>query len=536
MQGQNHAAETDCVVGSGPSGVACAAALLRRGRRVLMLDAGVQLEPDRAAIVRQMAEQAPSEWSPENLARIKEGMNPDTKGIPQKLLFGSDYPYRDAGRELGLHSGGVGLQPSLAWGGLSTVWGSALMAYHDHDISDWPIQIGQLAPHYRGVLDFVNVSAGHDALEELFPLYTETPGQLEMSRQATAVWQKLERHAVTLKQRGIHFGRARLAIQARQSETGLGCVHCGGCMYGCPYGYIFNSANLVSAWINRPLFQYQRDVIVESLQEQGGHVWIRGHRRGGREPFEMKVGRVFLAAGVIPSTGILLRSLKLWDVPAAIKDSQYFLLPAVLTKRVADVRNEALHALSQIFLEVLDPAVSRQIVHLQLYTYNELMGRAVRNLLGPLSRPLELLAREMENRLILFQGFIHSTESSRIEVLLTRRNSVEQLELKPNVNPQARMVVRRVARKLFGNALRLGAVPLLPMLQFATPGRSFHSGGSFPMARNPGRMETDVLGRPAGWHRVHVVDATVFPSIAATTITYTAMANAHRIATEAPET
>jgi len=42
-------------------------------------------------------------------------------------------------------------------------------------------------------------------------------------------------------------------------------------------------------------------------------------------------------------------------------------------------------------------------------------------------------------------------------------------------------------------------------------------------------FETDTSGRPAGWRRVHAVDATVLPSIPATTITLTVMANAHRI-------
>jgi choline dehydrogenase-like flavoprotein len=50
------------------------------------------------------------------------------------------------------------------------------------------------------------------------------------------------------------------------------------------------------------------------------------------------------------------------------------------------------------------------------------------------------------------------------------------------------------------------------------------------MRENPQVLETDVLGRPAGLRRVHLVDASVFPSIPATTITFSAMANAHRIA------
>ena len=52
------------------------------------------------------------------------------------------------------------------------------------------------------------------------------------------------------------------------------------------------------------------------------------------------------------------------------------------------------------------------------------------------------------------------------------------------------------------------------------------------MRSDPGPLETDVFGRVQGWKRIHVVDASVFPSIPATTITLTAMANAHRIGSE----
>jgi hypothetical protein len=52
------------------------------------------------------------------------------------------------------------------------------------------------------------------------------------------------------------------------------------------------------------------------------------------------------------------------------------------------------------------------------------------------------------------------------------------------------------------------------------------------MRQEPGEFETDILGRPFGWKRVHAVDATVLPTIPANTITSSVMANAHRIATE----
>ncbi len=58
-----------------------------------------------------------------------------------------------------------------------------------------------------------------------------------------------------------------------------------------------------------------------------------------------------------------------------------------------------------------------------------------------------------------------------------------------------------------------------------------------PMGRDSQEhpIVTDRLGRPHGLKRVHVIDASTFPSISATTITLTAMANARRIASEAGE-
>jgi choline dehydrogenase-like flavoprotein len=107
------------------------------------------------------------------------------------------------------------------------------------------------------------------------------------------------------------------------------------------------------------------------------------------------------------------------------------------------------------------------------------------------------------------------------------------MELQADLNPAAKAEVRRIVFKLLKQSRRLGAVPLLPMLKLGEPGRSFHSGGSFPMARQPSGLQTDLLGRPGGWQRIHAVDATIFPSIPATTITLSVMANAHRIASEA---
>jgi choline dehydrogenase-like flavoprotein len=52
------------------------------------------------------------------------------------------------------------------------------------------------------------------------------------------------------------------------------------------------------------------------------------------------------------------------------------------------------------------------------------------------------------------------------------------------------------------------------------------------MRKKPRVFETDVLGRPNGFRRIHVVDATIFPDIPSGPITLTVMANAYRIGTD----
>ena len=93
--------------------------------------------------------------------------------------------------------------------------------------------------------------------------------------------------------------------------------------------------------------------------------------------------------------------------------------------------------------------------------------------------------------------------------------------------------MKKAAQRLAQAARLTGMVALTPLARLNPLGSSFHCGGTFPMRETPEEGETDVLGRPAGYRRVHLIDASVFPTIPASTITFSVMANAHRIATEA---
>ena len=521
----------DCVIGSGPAGVACAKGLLGRGRKILLLDAGLSLEPERAQVVRQFAQGAPENWSAADLAGYRAGMTADVRGVPQKLVYGSDFAYRGAEEHLGVSYSGVGLRPSLAQGGLSNVWGAAMLPYLESDVADWPFKIASLAEDYAAVIGLTGLAACRDSLEQLFPLYTDQFTELRPSGQASRLLQAMEKHRDGLQQAGIYFGRSRLAVRGNAPAQNNGCRYCRLCMYGCPYGYIYNAADTLRTFQALPDFKYQASVIVTQVRETPGGVEILGYDRESRQPLSWECERVFLAAGAIATTRILLRSLEAYDQAVSLKDSQYFLLPLLLRRKARGAAQESLHALSQVFLEVFDPAAQGKAAHIQVYSDSDLSGQAIEQAFGPFRRPLSFLVRDLRERLLVAQGFLHSDHSARIAVRLKRDASTgnERLELAAERNPAAAVLVKRLVRRLFRQGRRLGAFPLPPMLKLAEPGRSFHCGGSFPMHTHPQGFQTDLLGRLPGWKRVHAVDATVLPSVPATTITFTVMANAHRI-------
>jgi choline dehydrogenase-like flavoprotein len=377
------------------------------------------------------------------------------------------------------------------------------------------------------------LAAETDALAELFPLHCDQPRPLPASRQAENFLKHLGKHRTQLNQCGWHFGRARLAVRAADNARGKGCVCCGLCLSGCPYDCIYNSASTVRQLRAEKNFTYQGDVIVTRLREDAGGVQIEARHRLTGAPLTFTAGRVYLAAGVIPTAQLVLRSQSAYDQTLTLRDSQYFLLPLLMARGAHGVEAEALYTLSQAFLEIADHRISRRSIHLQIYGYSDWVGQAIRHSLGP----LKFLARPLVERMLIVQGFLHSDESPVIGMTLRRaENSVgDCLQLVPQPKPEARRTVNRLQRALLRHARQLGGLVLPPMLQMAQPGRSFHSGGSLPMRAKPAALESDMLGRPHGWSRIHAVDASVLPSVPATTITFTVMANAHRIGWETAE-
>jgi len=514
------------VVGSGPAGVACAHALVQRGKRVTMLDAGVEMDPELQQVLASFKDRAPAEWSRTSLERIRRRpIEASNRTVPLKASYGSLFPYQDVARHLAVETRGVDALPSFAKGGFSNVWGGTVLPYRAHDIAEWPITVGDLAPHYAAAARLLGVEGVHGRLDTDFPFFADESPALRPSRQAEALMRDLDANADELDRSGWLFGYSRLAVAANS------CVYCGLCMYGCPHGLIYNSSTTLAALRRHETFAYRPDVVVTHIVESAGGVRVHAAERSTGERLTFDGDRVCLAAGTFPTTAILLASLDAYDTPVTILDSQIFLLPLLRYHGVPHVREESLYTLSQIFGELLDPTLSTRTMHLQVYAYNDWLLTALQSKLGPLYPLVKPFLDPLLGRLLVVQGYLHSELSPPIRATLQRGASGrgDTLVLQALDNAAAMPAIKGVVRALGRHRRHLRALAVSPLLEICAPGRGYHSGGSFPMAREPQAFESDRWGRPSGFERVHAVDATVFPSVPAGPITFTVVANAHRI-------
>lgn len=498
--------------------------LLSRGRSVVMLDVGTELEPELDARRARLAAGDPGAWVESEVQAYKAPQLSQAEGEIRR--YGSDFLVRDCAPSQDPPPDWLALRASFARGGLSNGWGAAVLPYRQEDLQGWPIAADDLAPHYREVARFMPIAGRPDALEALFPAQDMAGRQpLPASVQAAGLLARAERRRGELARMGVVAGAARQAAQQ-------GCQVCGLCLHGCPYEYVFKASQVLEKMIQTPRFAYRPGLRVTSFGEQADGVEVVCRREDGTAEI-VRGARLFLAAGVLQSSEIVLRSAAPQS-EVELLDSQHLFLPMLhLWRTAADPGRERRHALTQVFVELLDPAVSPFTVHAQLYTYSEFYALDMKRRYGarlPLAGPLfEALAR----RLIVWQVFLHSDHSHRIGLQLAPGSDKRRLRLIHN--PAMAPAAGRARAALARAARRLGLAVLTPASRLGAPGSSFHVGGSLPMRRRPSGLESDRLGRAAGLSRVHVVDASVFPSIPATTITYSVMANAHRIAIEAPD-
>jgi choline dehydrogenase-like flavoprotein len=300
------------IIGSGASGGMAAKELTGHGMKVLVLEAGPDVNPKRDFSSHREPFQSmyrgfgPPGW------RQQEQWMQDTAGEFSRHFYikDSEHPYTtDPGKPfLWVRARIVGGK-TLHWGRLS--WRLSNLdfkcASHDGFGDDWPISYEEISPYYDRAEEFIGVSGNRDGLPH------QPDGKFMPPMNLTCGEQMLKKGAEKTGRPGIVSRVAMLTGTPASHMRGRAkCHYCGHCGDGCDVGAMFNSvvSTLPIAMATRRMTlrpnSVVRHVIVDNNTGKAkGVAFVDRITRQELEAF----GRiVIIAASTLESTRLMLNS------------------------------------------------------------------------------------------------------------------------------------------------------------------------------------------------------------------------------------
>lgn len=500
------------IVGSGAAAIGVLAGLEQfapAGAEITVFDLGGQIEPVPALT-------GDDGFGREDIARIYRRLHAvhGRAFPPPKSHFGqSPAKYPVDGKTL--------LWKSEHRGGLTNFWGGGMFPFAGRDFAGWPVSAEEMAPYYRLIADRVGVCGEPDALTTYFRNdYINRP-PLQTSPVIEALCDTINSHSREGEMAGYRMlaGSSRLALETRPDHPHA-CVYSGECMLGCPREAIwsagqemdhYQAAGIVSSYVVARVSRVQDHRIYYQVP---GRLSVVDHIAG---PFD----RIYLAAGCIGSTEIVMRSLGLDRGPQML-DSALLSFPILYAGRAGGLTGGGIPYFSLCNLSLMavpsDPAAAAAQVsiypafdHLWRYYLPESLWSAMRG-----------VGRMLRWRLLLGRVYLTGAANSTYDFQLRDDHLFIRRGQKPAAAPGYRAF--RDSLRRAANHSGFYIPPLPPIIH----GTSSHYAGTLPYGG--GLVDMPRYGRIAPG--VYLADASTFPRLPAISPTFTIMANACRTAHE----
>lgn len=368
----------------------------------------------------------------------------------------------------------LALKVSQAFGGLSWVWGGSIARWDD--LGDFP--------------------------EGMLEAYNWLDGKVPVSGSATLspTARRWQDRTFALSTPALTITEPQLTIDAQK------CLRCGLCMGGCP----IKATWIASDWV-RAAAPKERTLLgwrVDRVEQQDDHVEVYATAADGSSQ-RWQAREVFVAAGAAGSAAIALGSNPKLDA-IRLSDPRYVMGFALLSPAIAPLPGEEDdHALAKVKLTDHEAGIYWQ-AYTRMPQTDAYLTKAIPQLLGV----------RISRRLGILQGFLAPGADSAITIRRDGEGYSAEGSFDPNDRPRLRAGLAALRRR----SRELGAYPL-PGARLGHPGEGQHTGCGLPMG-----TLTDNLGRLPAQAHIHYVDPLVLPRIPAAPHTWTAMANAVRIA------
>ncbi|MDX8391376.1 MAG: hypothetical protein R8K53_02250 [Mariprofundaceae bacterium] len=492
------------VIGSGPAAVGAlqAIARIRPDAKVVLFDIGKEVsesnfESDGIDSIRQ--------FHTANYKRLKKHFG--YRFPPLKTLFSEALPqYSVAGSKRFFRS--------ELCGGLSNFWGGTMLPFDGDDFSGWPINGSDLEHHYHDIANLVGVSGASDELSRCYE-------KEYINRPPIRVLQGLKRLCDSVNSEiaeGVYDVRAgvnRVALETRDDHD-KACVYCGECMAGCVVGAVYSARNSIHRFISDMNIDYRPEKVL-AVSADAALVKIRTNGGEADESFD----KVFLCAGCLGTTEIIMRSLGVTEGPKLI-DNSILQFPIInYSSSRSDTCKDRYFSLSNLIFACQPKNGKRFPAQVQIYpNFDYLWRNSMPEALWPLASKFVSASRD---RLLWARVYLHGELSHHYSVSLNHERGLSFEEIQsPNLQ-DADEVLQSIKSVINRNGF------YVPPVKPSFSKTSSHLAGTLPYGGSiiPLNADGEVMSN------TYVCDSACFPSSPAGSPTFTIMANASRTVSEA---
>jgi len=492
-----------CIVGSGPSALISAQSLLDKGYNVCLLDVGT--ENKHKVISKHFGEQLTPEstffYPPED-----EALTTESGGA--QVTKAREHVITNVHKYLKLKSDTFSPFQTLAAGGLSAAWGAACFTYSDSDLKK--ASIGNLQPHYEAVAKIIGISG---------PKHSQFC-KIE-NKQRSAVLDHNGKSILNQQQKAFNLEQSSMAMLTEPLDEREPNPYFDMDFYSNFGDSIFRGDYLLKTLIQRPNFTRIQGALVTSFKEIGQYVEVRYLELSSSITNQVTASKLVICAGALNSYRLVANSLKIFNTPNPILCNPYLNIPTIhlpsLGKKGAHLR----YSLSQLFGEVH----GNTDMTLQFYSYRSLL---LSRLIEQTPMPpffARLFWRSLVESLVIVGAHFADDGKSQRSIQAIKALSAEAL---PTLQVDFPSPIMNGVFALMRNLLKLRCVPI-GMVK-TKMGASIHYAGTIPVsAPNQHPIGMNEHGLVHDTKNVYVFDSSGWTYLPSRGLTFTIMANAHRL-------
>ncbi len=505
------------IIGSGLAAISAIKILIKKGIKPIILDYGLDLDDNRKDLKKKISNKKINNCDLDEINHLTFNSTLNNK-FPRKTYMGSDYFYMDNNEYINYQFKKSNIQyppaSSLALGGLSNGWGSAIMPISFNDKDKLPYNIQELKKYYNLAVNEIKFSSIYDRKQNFFENFKMPDNSLNYTRDIEKIFETLKENSQ--QEKNIYFGSSNLLTNLDPEN---GCKKCGQCMSGCFYDYIYKPKQDLEKLIDEKKIFYEKNIFVDNYIEKDNKIIINAFDNIKKKKVSYSCDKLIVAAGAVNSTLIFSKSNKLEKYKFKLLSKNGFVSPIFTTKLNFD------NWPNRITLPIMNYvkfSENGSEFFSQFSKINELIIKK----LGGNNLQHSFISGIVSKYFLISHCNLSSFDSDFYELEIEKKKKTEiKIEKIENLNK-----INKLKENIFElkNFLKKSNLFLLDFIKIET--ESQHNGCTLPMRislKNPN--DIDLEGNSKYSKNIYYVDSASLPFLPSTPIGLPIMAHSMRI-------